>query len=75
LTAKAWPAGRRRWLVEHRSDGYYWDSTEQTATAIYGLIDYLKVSGEIKPHYTLSVYLNGQKLADRNILEKDVAAR
>ncbi|MFZ0960471.1 MAG: MG2 domain-containing protein [Terriglobia bacterium] len=62
-----------RWLVEHRSDGYYWDSTEQTATAIYGLIDYLKISGELKPNYTLSVYLNGQKLADRNITEKDVA--
>ena len=63
-----------RWLMEHRSDGYYWDSTEQTATAIYGLIDYLKISGELKPNYTLSVYLNGQKLADRNITEKDVAS-
>jgi hypothetical protein len=62
-----------RWLMEHRSDGYYWDSTEQTATAIYGLIDYLKISGELKPNYKLSVYLNGQKLADRAITEKDVA--
>ncbi|MGO8787236.1 MAG: alpha-2-macroglobulin family protein [Terriglobia bacterium] len=62
-----------RWLMEYRSDGYYWESTEQTATAIYGLIDYLKISGELKPNYTLSVYLNGQKLADRNITEKDIA--
>ncbi|MGA3324007.1 MAG: MG2 domain-containing protein [Terriglobia bacterium] len=62
-----------RWLMEHRSDGYYWESTEQTATAIYGLIDYLRISGELKPNYTLSVYLNGQKLADRNITEKDAA--
>ena len=62
-----------RWLVERRSDGYYWESTEQTATAIYGLIDYLKVSGELKPNYTLSVYLNGQKLVDRKVTEKDVA--
>jgi hypothetical protein len=62
-----------RWLMEHRSDGYYWESTEQTATAIYGLIDYLKISGELKPNYTLSVYLNGKKLADRNITEKDIA--
>ncbi len=22
--------GAARWLMEHRSDGYYWDSTEQT---------------------------------------------
>jgi uncharacterized protein YfaS (alpha-2-macroglobulin family) len=62
-----------RWLMENRSDGYYWDSTEQTATTIYGLIDYLKISGELKSHYTLSVYLNGEKLTERNITEKDVA--
>jgi len=40
---------------------------------IYGLIDYLRISGELKPNYTLSVYLNGQKLAERTITEKDVA--
>ncbi len=62
-----------RWLMEHRSDGYYWDSTEQTATAIYGLIDYLKISGELKPNYKLTVYLNGQKLTERDITEKDIA--
>ena len=61
-----------RWLIERRSDGYYWSSTERTATAIFGLIDYLKVSGELKPNYTFSVFLNGQKLADRQISEKDV---
>src|SRR5262249_9773307 len=53
--------------------GYYWDSTEQTATAIYGLIDYLKISGELKPNYALTVYVNGQKLSERQITEKDVA--
>jgi hypothetical protein len=26
-----------QWLVDHRSDGYYWDSTKQTAMAIFGL--------------------------------------
>jgi hypothetical protein len=61
-----------RWLIDHRSDGYYWDSTEQTATAIYGLIDYLKVSGELKANYTFTVFLNGQKLAERQVTEKDV---
>ncbi len=62
-----------RWLVDRRSDGYYWVSTKQTATAIFGLIDYLKVSGELKPSYTLSVFVNGKKLAERQITEKDVA--
>ena len=30
------------YLVSHRSQGYYWDSTEQTAMVIYGLTDYLE---------------------------------
>ncbi|MFB3923434.1 MAG: alpha-2-macroglobulin [Terriglobia bacterium] len=61
------------WLIDRRSDGYYWSSTEQTATAIYGLIDYLQISGELKPNYSLSVFVNGKKLAERQVTEKDVA--
>ena len=61
-----------QWLVDRRSDGYYWFSTEQTATAIFGLIDYLKVSEELKPDYTATVYLNGQRLADRHITASNV---
>ncbi len=62
-----------RWLIDHRSDGYFWQSTEQTATAVYGLIDYLKVSGELKPNYSLTLFVNGKKVADRRITEKDVS--
>ncbi|HEV2234553.1 MAG TPA: MG2 domain-containing protein [Terriglobia bacterium] len=62
-----------RWLIDHRDDGYYWSSTEQTATAIYGLIDYLKVSGELKPNYSLSVFVNGKKVTERTVTEKDVS--
>jgi uncharacterized protein YfaS (alpha-2-macroglobulin family) len=61
-----------RWLIDRRSDGYYWTSTEQTATAIFGLIDYLKVSGELKPNYTFDVFVNGQKLVERHVTDKDV---
>jgi len=61
-----------RWLIDRRSDGYYWSSTEQTATAIFGLIDYLKVSGELKPNYTLEVFVNGQKLAGQQVTEKNL---
>lgn len=63
-----------RWLVDRRTEGYYWTSTEQTAMAIYGLIDFLKVSRELNPNYTIAVYLNGQKLAERRVTEKDVAS-
>lgn len=61
-----------RWLIERRSDGYYWNSTEQTATAIFGLIEYLRVSGELTPDYTLDVFVNGQKLAEQQVTKKDV---
>ncbi|HLY60330.1 MAG TPA: MG2 domain-containing protein [Terriglobia bacterium] len=61
-----------RWLIDHRSDGFYWSSTEQTATAVYGLIDYLKVSGELKPNYSLTVFVNGKQVAEHKMAEKDV---
>jgi hypothetical protein len=62
-----------RWLIDRRTGGYYWDSTERTAMTIYGLIDYLKVSGELKPNYTLAVFVNGKKVGERQMTEKDVA--
>ncbi|MDX6305119.1 MAG: alpha-2-macroglobulin [Blastocatellia bacterium] len=48
-----------RWLVKNRSNGYYWLSTKETAFAIYGLTDYLKVSKELSPDYSFEIYLNG----------------
>jgi alpha-2-macroglobulin len=55
-----------RWLVSDRSEGYRWDSTKDTAFAIFGLIDYVKVSHELSPSYDLEVYLNGETvLAER----------
>jgi alpha-2-macroglobulin len=49
-----------RWLVSERRNGYYWNSTKDTAFAIFGLIDYVKVSRELTPAYDLEVYLNGE---------------
>lgn len=55
-----------RWLVSQRPNSYYWNSTKDTAFAILGLIDYLKVSRELSPNYDLEVYLNGETvLAER----------
>jgi len=56
-----------RWLVKNRSNGYYWSSTKETAFAIYGLTDYLKVSRELSPDYSFEVYLNGEKVAGQHI--------
>jgi uncharacterized protein YfaS (alpha-2-macroglobulin family) len=49
-----------RWLVSERHNGYYWNSTKDTAFAIFGLIDYVKVSHELTPSYDVEVYVNGE---------------
>ncbi len=51
-----------RWLVSNRRNSFYWESTKDTAFAIFGLIDYLKVSRELSPDYDLEVYLNGENV-------------
>src|SRR5205814_3960814 len=56
-----------RWLVKNRANGYYWLSTKETAFAIYGLTDYLRVSEELSPDYSFEVYLNGEKAAGQHI--------
>ena len=60
-----------RWLVQNRRNGYYWLSTKETAFAIYGLTDYLKVSKELSPDYTFEVYLNGIKVAGQHVGASD----
>ncbi len=45
-----------RWLVQNRNYGAYWNSTKQTAFAIFGLTDYLKASQELSPDYTVEIY-------------------
>jgi len=60
-----------RWLVKNRRNGYYWLSTKETAFAIYGLTDYLKVSHELTPDYSFEVYLNGTQIAAQHIGASD----
>jgi hypothetical protein len=53
------------WLMNHRSEGYWWSSTKQTAMVIYGLTDYLKASRELNPDVTATVLVN-----DREVLSQ-----
>jgi uncharacterized protein YfaS (alpha-2-macroglobulin family) len=59
------------WLVTHRNEGYWWDSTKQTAFVIYGLTDFLKLSGELKPNYSVDVLVNDKPVASRKFTEAD----
>ena len=56
-----------RWLVSNRRNSYYWESTKDTAFAILGLIDYLKVSRELSPDYDMEVYLNGENVLTEHV--------
>ena len=62
------------YLVTHRAQGYYWDSTEQTAMVIYGLTDYLQRSQELRPNFSVDVQVNGKTVATRKFVAADATA-
>jgi uncharacterized protein YfaS (alpha-2-macroglobulin family) len=62
------------YLVSHRDEGYYWDSTEQTAMVIYGLTDYLERTQELKPNYSADVQVNGKTVATKKFTPADALA-
>ncbi|HEV7513359.1 MAG TPA: hypothetical protein VGO27_16810, partial [Candidatus Acidoferrum sp.] len=59
------------WLVTHRNEGYWWDSTKQTAFVVFGLTDFLKQSGELKPNYSFEVLVNEKVVSTRQFREED----
>ncbi|MFN2532181.1 MAG: alpha-2-macroglobulin [Pyrinomonadaceae bacterium] len=62
-----------RWLVSERTNGYYWDSTKNTAFAIYGLVDYIKISHDLTPDYAVEVYLNNENVLTERITENNAS--
>ncbi|HET6980441.1 MAG TPA: MG2 domain-containing protein [Pyrinomonadaceae bacterium] len=62
-----------RWLASDRQQGAYWNSTKDTAFAIFGLIDYVKLNSEMNPSYELEVYLNGETVIAEHVSENSAA--
>ena len=62
-----------RWLVAHRRNGYYWETTKHTAFAIYALSDYLRVSKELSADYTVEVYWNGEQVLSKRVTAAEAA--
>jgi uncharacterized protein YfaS (alpha-2-macroglobulin family) len=56
-----------RWLAADRQNGAYWSSTKDTAFAIFGLIDYVKLTSELNPSYDLEVYLNNETVIAEHV--------
>lgn len=63
-----------RWLVAHRRNGYYWETTKASAFAIFALTDYLRASKELTADYTLEVYLNGEQIINRRVTAAEAAS-
>ncbi|HWR14261.1 MAG TPA: MG2 domain-containing protein [Terriglobales bacterium] len=59
------------WLVMHRNEGYWWNSTKQTAFVVYGLTDFLKQSGELKPSFSVEVLVNDRQIISHRFTEAD----
>lgn len=59
------------WLVSHRDQGGYWSSTKKTAMVIFGLTDYLKQSGELKPDFSVTVLVNGKEVIAKRFSAAD----
>ena len=62
------------WLTMHKDQGEWWNSTKQTAMVIYGVTDYLKASGELKPDLNVTVSVNGKVILEKAFTEKDATS-
>ena len=62
------------WLMLNRDNGYWWDSTEQTAMVIYGLTDYLANSQELNADFDADVRVNGTSVGHQHFTPADALA-
>jgi hypothetical protein len=63
--------GAAQWLMLARNGGVWWDSTEQTAMVLFGLVDYLSASHELESDFTAEVLVNGQSAGTRHFTSAD----
>jgi uncharacterized protein YfaS (alpha-2-macroglobulin family) len=63
--------GAAQWLMLARNGGDWWDSTEQTAMVLFGLVDYLAASHELEADFTAQVLVNGQPVGERHFTSAD----
>jgi uncharacterized protein YfaS (alpha-2-macroglobulin family) len=59
------------WLIKNRR-GAQWNNTRDTAIAVLALNDYLRASGELQADEAFSVYVNGTRVATRQISSADI---
>ncbi|MGE0042628.1 MAG: alpha-2-macroglobulin [Vicinamibacterales bacterium] len=62
-----------RWLLANRRGGY-WNTTKQTAMALYGLLDFMEARGDAAEASSADVFVNGERVATRSFTTADLAA-
>jgi uncharacterized protein YfaS (alpha-2-macroglobulin family) len=63
--------GAAQWLMLARDGGVWWNSTEQTAMVLFGLVDYLAVSRELESDFTVQVLVNDRVVGERHFTASD----
>ncbi|HUY82013.1 MAG TPA: alpha-2-macroglobulin family protein [Acidobacteriaceae bacterium] len=63
-----------QWLMLNRDNGYWWDSTEQTAMVLYGLADYLAASQDLNANFDAEVHVNGVLVGQMHFTRDDAIA-
>ncbi len=60
-----------RWLLNQKQ-GFSWQSTQQTASVIFALADYLKSTNELNPYFNAEILLNGKNILERKFNKENV---
>jgi uncharacterized protein YfaS (alpha-2-macroglobulin family) len=60
-----------RWLMAVRKEGH-WESTQDTAWSLLGLVAYMRASGELQGDFDWTVYLNGQELGSGQVSKENI---
>ena len=66
--------GAAQWLVTNKNEGSFWTSTEQTASVLFGLTDYLAATHELGSDEDLEVFVNGASAGRKHFAQAEVLA-
>jgi uncharacterized protein YfaS (alpha-2-macroglobulin family) len=60
-----------RWLLLKRQ-GYSWRSTQETSVVLFALTDYLKMTKELNPDFSVKIFLNDKEVFKKSYDKSDV---
>ncbi len=60
-----------RWLLK-KKQGFSWRSTQETANVIFALTDYLKLTKELNPDYSVKVFINDKDIFSKTFSKNDI---